>query len=95
MLDLLFTNSHFIWYRCSYINKNISDHNLIEFSIDLKNDKKSHMPIQNPYEYKVCEYDISFENEGWYDFYNVIYEYYLSEIKNLSAKEHVAFFIIC
>ena len=69
VLDLLFTNSEFISYKCSYDNRSISDHNLIEFSIDLSNNKDMHIPIKNPYQYKICEYDVSIENLGWSEFY--------------------------
>ena len=92
VLDLLFTNGDFITYKCSYVNRSISDHDLIEFSMDLNNNKENHVPSQNPYEYKICEYEISDDCEGWNDFYQAIDGYDLSEIENISAEEQVETF---
>ena len=84
-------SEYFISYKSSYDNRCISDHSLIEFSIDLEN-KDKHIPIKNPYQYKICEYDVSIENEGWSEFYEAMCAIDISIIENFSPEEQVEFF---
>ena len=87
IIDELLTNDEEnISYRNTIINKNISDHNLIFFNINMTKTMTCATKV-NPYDNKIFEYDTTSEGQQWEDFAEYINEFDYDENDILNGDD--------
>ena len=88
ILDLLCTNSDAITYKDMYVNCKLSDHNLVEFKIDIKADVYQD-PIVNPYGYNIFEYNFTKDDDTWGISYEEVDGFDVESLTDLQSEDQL------